>query len=141
MPRSARGEFELPEAVRLAVSRGVPFRVVRARGAVLDLSRQSDIASVSARLAGREAEAMSAEHFVSLGMTAEDATGRAALVDRVRRGFTGLVGAPPAWCWFVPGRIEVLGKHTDYAGGDRCWPRCRAASPSPPVRGTTAACG
>ena len=60
---------------------------------------------------------MSAEHFVSLGMTAEDATGRAALVDRVRRGFTGLVGAPPEWCWFVPGRIEVLGKHTDYAGG------------------------
>ena len=55
VPRSARGEFELPEAVRLAVSRGVPFRVVRARGAVLDLSRQSDIASVSARLAGREA--------------------------------------------------------------------------------------
>jgi dTDP-glucose pyrophosphorylase len=53
VPRSARGEFELPEAVRLAVSRGVPFRVVRARGAVLDLSRQSDIASVGARLAGR----------------------------------------------------------------------------------------
>lgn len=23
----------------------------------------------------------------------------------------------PAWAWFVPGRIEVLGKHTDYAGG------------------------
>lgn len=22
-----------------------------------------------------------------------------------------------AWRWFVPGRIEVLGKHTDYAGG------------------------
>ncbi len=22
-----------------------------------------------------------------------------------------------AWAWFVPGRIEVLGKHTDYAGG------------------------
>ena len=60
---------------------------------------------------------MSAEHFVSLGMTAEDATGRAALVERVARGFTGLVGAPPEWCWFVPGRIEVLGKHTDYAGG------------------------
>ncbi|OFW05756.1 MAG: hypothetical protein A3H96_11135 [Acidobacteria bacterium RIFCSPLOWO2_02_FULL_67_36] len=23
----------------------------------------------------------------------------------------------PGRCWFVPGRIEVLGKHTDYAGG------------------------
>ena len=55
VPRSARGEFELPEAVRLAVSRGVAFRLVRARGAVLDLSRQSDVASVSARLAGRTA--------------------------------------------------------------------------------------
>ena len=55
VPRSARGEFELPEAVRLSVSRGVPFQLVRARGAVLDLSRQSDIAGVTARLAGREA--------------------------------------------------------------------------------------
>jgi dTDP-glucose pyrophosphorylase len=54
VPRSARGEFELPEAVRLAVSRGVRFRVVRARGAVLDLSRQADIAGISRRLAGRE---------------------------------------------------------------------------------------
>jgi glucose-1-phosphate thymidylyltransferase len=53
VPRSARGEFELPEAVRLAVSRGARFRVVPARGAVLDLSRQSDIAAVGARLAGR----------------------------------------------------------------------------------------
>ncbi|GAA1486730.1 galactokinase family protein [Brachybacterium fresconis] len=27
-------------------------------------------------------------------------------------------GAPgTSTCWFVPGRIEVLGKHTDYAGG------------------------
>jgi galactokinase len=27
-------------------------------------------------------------------------------------------GAGPEWCaWRVPGRIEVLGKHTDYAGG------------------------
>ena len=25
--------------------------------------------------------------------------------------------ARPRFCWFVPGRIEVLGKHTDYAGG------------------------
>jgi dTDP-glucose pyrophosphorylase len=54
VPRSVRGEFELPEAVRLAVSRGVRIRVVPARGAVLDLSRQSDIASVSAGLAARE---------------------------------------------------------------------------------------
>src|SRR5947209_1278209 len=26
-------------------------------------------------------------------------------------------GAPAHCAWFVPGRVEVLGKHTDYAGG------------------------
>ena len=54
VPRSTRGEFELPAAVELARSRGVPFCVVRASGAVLDLSQQSDIPLVSARLAGME---------------------------------------------------------------------------------------
>jgi glucose-1-phosphate thymidylyltransferase len=52
--RSARGEYELPEAVGLAVARGVVFRVIPARGAVLDLSRRADIAHVTARLSGRE---------------------------------------------------------------------------------------
>ena len=55
VPRSARGEFELPEAVGLAAARGVKFRVVPAAGPVLDLSRRSDVALVSARLAGQEA--------------------------------------------------------------------------------------
>lgn len=50
--RSARGEFELPEAVMLAVRRGVRFRALPARGAVLDLSRRADAAEVSRRLAG-----------------------------------------------------------------------------------------
>ena len=54
VPRSARGEYELPEAVGLAVTRGVKFRVVPASGAVLDLSRRSDVALVSERLAGQE---------------------------------------------------------------------------------------
>ena len=26
-------------------------------------------------------------------------------------------GRSPRWGWFVPGRIEIFGKHTDYAGG------------------------
>jgi len=55
VPLSSRGEYELPEAVGLAISRGVKFRAVRATGAVLDLSRRSDIALVAARLAGMEA--------------------------------------------------------------------------------------
>jgi glucose-1-phosphate thymidylyltransferase len=54
VPRSTRGEYELPEAVGLAVTRGVRFRVLPARGAVLDLSRRADIGRVSAQLAGRE---------------------------------------------------------------------------------------
>jgi dTDP-glucose pyrophosphorylase len=52
VPRSARGEFELPEAVGLAVARGVRFKAVPAKGPVLDLSRRSDAADVERRLAG-----------------------------------------------------------------------------------------
>ncbi len=48
--RSARGEFELPEAVALALQRGVPFRVLRAGGPVLDLSRRGDAAELDRRL-------------------------------------------------------------------------------------------
>ena len=54
VPLSKRGEYELPEAVGLAITRGVKFLVVRASGAVLDLSRRSDVALVSERLAGLE---------------------------------------------------------------------------------------
>jgi glucose-1-phosphate thymidylyltransferase len=52
VPRSVRGEFELPEAVGLAVTRGIPFRAVPANGPVLDLSRRADAADVERRLAG-----------------------------------------------------------------------------------------
>jgi dTDP-glucose pyrophosphorylase len=49
---SPRGELELPTAVGLAVSRGVPFKVLPARGPVLDLSQRADAAEVSRRLHG-----------------------------------------------------------------------------------------
>ena len=52
VPRSARGEFEIPEAVGLAVHRGVPFRTFDAHGPVLDLSTRADAADVARRLAG-----------------------------------------------------------------------------------------
>jgi dTDP-glucose pyrophosphorylase len=52
VPRSARGEYELPEAVGLAASRGVRFKAVPARGPVLDLSRRADAADVAQRLSG-----------------------------------------------------------------------------------------
>ena len=41
----------------------------------------------------------------------------AAQIERVRAAFAARTGAPAAWSWFVPGRLEVFGKHTDYAGG------------------------
>ena len=52
VPRSARGEFELPEAVSMAVADGLAVRVVRSREPVLDLSHRRDIAAVAARLRG-----------------------------------------------------------------------------------------
>jgi dTDP-glucose pyrophosphorylase len=54
VPLSARGEFELPEAVGLAATRGVRFKTFRASGAVLDLSRRADVALVTDRLHGVE---------------------------------------------------------------------------------------
>ena len=60
---------------------------------------------------------MSVDHFVGIGLPAEEAESRARLVGRVGQAFERLVGAVPRWRWFVPGRIEVFGKHTDYAGG------------------------
>jgi dTDP-glucose pyrophosphorylase len=50
VPLSSRGEFELPEAVGLAVREGVPVRAVCLSAPVLDLSRRTDIASVAERL-------------------------------------------------------------------------------------------
>ena len=50
VPRSARGEFELPGAVTLAMSRGVRFRALPAQGPVLDLSRRADMLDVARRL-------------------------------------------------------------------------------------------
>jgi glucose-1-phosphate thymidylyltransferase len=52
VPRSARGEFEVPEAVGLAVRRGLRFKTFPASGPVLDLSRRADTVAVASRLAG-----------------------------------------------------------------------------------------
>ena len=54
VPISARDEYELPEAVALAMTRGMTFEAVRAVGPVLDLSRRADVAEVSRRLAATE---------------------------------------------------------------------------------------
>jgi len=51
VPRSRRGEFELPEAVGLALRQGVRFKALPARGPVLDLSTRADAVDVARRLA------------------------------------------------------------------------------------------
>jgi galactokinase len=52
------------------------------------------------------------------GYDASAAVSRAHWLTRVSDHFTQHVGAPPQWRWCVPGRIEIFGKHTDYAGGE-----------------------
>lgn len=58
-----------------------------------------------------------AEHFAALGMTPEEAASRAALLSELDARGRAFIGGTPKWRWFVPGRIEIFGKHTDYAGG------------------------
>lgn len=50
VPVSSRGEYELPSAIRLAITRGTRIQALAARGPVLDLSRQEDVAFVVERL-------------------------------------------------------------------------------------------
>jgi galactokinase len=50
-----------------------------------------------------------------LDLAAEDA--KASLFDVVLGAFRDLSGESPRHAWWVPGRLEVFGKHTDYAGG------------------------
>ncbi len=58
-----------------------------------------------------------AAHFERIGMTSDEAWSRAALFRELEeRGGTVLNGTPK-WYRFSPGRIEIFGKHTDYAGG------------------------
>lgn len=46
VPMSARGEYEITDAVRAAIDAGDPYKVVRADVGVLDMSNRGDIASV-----------------------------------------------------------------------------------------------
>src|SRR5262245_10034625 len=57
------------------------------------------------------------DQFARAGFDSGDAASRAALVDEAVAAFRQTTGHRPAWAWFVPGRIEIFGKHTDYAGG------------------------
>lgn len=58
-----------------------------------------------------------ATHFERIGMTAEEAQSRAALFRELEERGGTVLGGRPEWYRFSPGRVEVFGKHTDYAGG------------------------
>lgn len=54
IPMSARGEYEITDAVRAAIDSGDPYQVVRADVGVLDMSSRGDVASVMAALGDAE---------------------------------------------------------------------------------------
>jgi galactokinase len=51
------------------------------------------------------------------GLPAEEIPAKQALFAAARTALRALGPTEPERLWFVPGRIEVSGKHTDYAGG------------------------
>jgi galactokinase len=51
------------------------------------------------------------------GFADADAVDRAALVARACAHLACASQQHARWAWFVPGRVEVFGRHTDYAGG------------------------
>jgi glucose-1-phosphate thymidylyltransferase len=55
VPVSPRGEFELSMAIQMAIKSGVRLRAAISNAGVLDLSRRSDIATVSAKLKNMQA--------------------------------------------------------------------------------------
>ena len=74
--------------------------------------------------------------MLTAGMSEQEAERKQALLERAGAGLVQLRGTPPkaVFRWWVPGRIEFLGKHTDYAGGRSllCAPErgiCLAAAP------------
>lgn len=58
-----------------------------------------------------------AAHFESLGMSPENAVSRANLFAALEQHSHPILDGAAQWRRFTPGRIEIFGKHTDYAGG------------------------
>jgi galactokinase len=56
------------------------------------------------------------ERLIRAGMSAAEAA-RKEILFEAAEGALPAENTEPVLRWFVPGRIEVLGKHTDYAGG------------------------
>jgi galactokinase len=58
-----------------------------------------------------------ASKLVERDLDAREQDAKAGMFDRVLRAFADRTGGEPAFAWWIPGRLEVFGKHTDYAGG------------------------
>ena len=58
-----------------------------------------------------------AEQLAAAGLDPAAVAGRSRLFETVFSGFAALAARKPAYAWWVPGRLEVFGTHTDYAGG------------------------
>jgi len=58
-----------------------------------------------------------AKALVERGMDPRELEAKQPLYSAVIEKHAMLRGGPPAHVWWVPGRLEVFGKHTDYAGG------------------------
>ena len=58
-----------------------------------------------------------AQHFESLGMPAEHAASRETLFAQLEQRAAPILEGAAESRRFTPGRIEIFGKHTDYAGG------------------------
>jgi galactokinase len=61
--------------------------------------------------------ARAAERLCELGLDPAEASGKQSLFELTLARFSQLEGRPPEHVYWVPGRLEVFGKHTDYAGG------------------------
>ena len=57
------------------------------------------------------------KRLIELGVSEQEAEAKAALFERADRALDKVHAESHRWSIWVPGRIEVLGKHTDYAGG------------------------
>ena len=57
------------------------------------------------------------QRLVKAGMSPDEAAAKCDLFEQAARALPGTSTPDSLRAFFVPGRVEVLGKHTDYAGG------------------------
>jgi galactokinase len=57
------------------------------------------------------------DQLLRMGMSPHQAVAKAAMLARCDAALDALGSSAHRWSVWVPGRIEMLGKHTDYAGG------------------------